>query len=165
MGAAKLTAADGEQIALLAAGGASDPEIAAKLGYKVTTTAIYIHRKRNEIPAGRVKPPNAVERGEHGSVGAYDLGCRCEICRKANNARVAAIRAALEARIGPATRLGEPWEPWEDEILMAPRPRGSMADLCTFLGRSYQGVVQRQRRVRQLADEDLARKTGNGTLW
>ena len=157
-----LTPADQADIVRWAGEGLSDPEIASKLGDKVSRYAIYLFRKRAGVPSSWVPPPNVLERGEHGRPQTYDLGCRCPACRTAKNDRQRQVMARLAERTAGGVRQGDPWEPWETELLLAEREPGSTEILARYLGRSYSAVVQRTTRQRAKNNRQVAE---GGTLW
>lgn len=157
-----LTPADRENIARWAAEGLSDAQIAAKLDGRVAATGVQAFRRRRGIPSGWVRPPNALERGEHGSVTTWNLGCKCDLCAAAHTARQKQTIDRLQERTAGGARQHEPWERWEDELLIGPREQGDLEILARYLGRSYSALVQRTTRARRDA---ILRSEGSGTLF
>lgn len=162
MGRQVLTPADRANIVRWSAEGLSDAQIATKLGGKCTDSAIFAFRTRAGVPSGYVRPPNALERGEHGIETAWNLGCKCGPCRAAHTARQKATMARLNRETAGGARQGQPWEPWEDDLLVAPRENGDLVALAKFLGRSYTACSQRIRRAKEKV---RAREQGRGTLF
>jgi hypothetical protein len=156
-----LTPDDRRNIARWAAEGLSDREMSIKLDRKVTPTGVHAYRKRAGIAPGWVKPPNALQRGEHGTDLAWTQGCDCPECRAAHTARQKATMERLAERTAGGARQRDPWEPWEDELLLAPRENGQTVDLAVYLGRSYSAITQRLQRLRRVAaaTNDQARGT------
>lgn len=155
-----LTPADRADVARWAREGLSDVEIARKLG-KITPSGIFAFRTRAGIPTAWVKPLNALERGDHGTDTAWNLGCKCPECSAAHTARQKRTIASLQARTAGGARQQEPWEPWEVELLLSPRRQGELEILARFLGRTYSACGQRATRARKAAAEG----EGSGTLF
>lgn len=65
---------------------------------------------------------------------------------EAELARLAGVdRAAQDATLASAIRNGEPWEPWEDELIMQHTGRA----VAIHLGRTLQGVRGRRKILRK----------------
>lgn len=80
----------------MATTGASDSEIGAELGVHART--VLRIRQQHGIPSAW-QP----ERKPCGTAASYLRGCRCQVCRRANAARMAARRTAMRARRAAGT--------------------------------------------------------------
>lgn len=124
------------QVAILAAAGASDSDIADVVG--VAPRTVLRWRQAAGIPSAWTPP-----RPAHGRPGRYARGCRCDTCQAAHAARMAAWRAAQQSKTRRAPSWGLPWTLEDDAVLEA---RGVSA--ATALGRTYAACANRLDRLR-----------------
>lgn len=125
--------------------GMTDPAIARALGVDPRTVLRW--RQRLGLPS-----PYAPPEAEHGNHTRYRKGCRCPKCRAYNRAAQAEYRNAQQALTVPrATRVHVPWDPEEDQVLLA-EDGTTLRSKALRLGRTYSAVANRLHVLRHRGD-------------